>query len=239
MSHCFTERAVSEKLGSTLSPYAYPTASNRLASVTTGSAMRKFTYDASGDILTDSRTGALGLTFGYDEEGRLIKATQTNSTANGATYSYDAQSRLSMRTVTHSTAPTTTTGIATDVPGSLASSRGSDGHATARSMGWQTAHDIIMSWPSSRAMMQDGPSVFGYAGQNVLVLTDALGLMGGRGHQGRIADYVEDALSHTTLINLKARTRIGSVQENLKDVSRKMGHRAMVWSSSRRSTMLD
>ena len=185
MSHCFTERAVSEKLGSTLSPYAYPTASNRLASVTTGSAMRKFTYDASGDILTDSRTGALGLTFGYDEEGRLIKATQTNSTANGATYSYDAQSRLSMRTVTHSTAPTTTTGIATDVPGSLASSRGSDGHATARSMGWQTAHDIIMSWPSSRAMMQDGPSVFGYAGQNVLVLTDALGLMGGRGHQGR------------------------------------------------------
>ena len=28
----------SEKLGSTLSPYAYPTASNRLASVTTGSA---------------------------------------------------------------------------------------------------------------------------------------------------------------------------------------------------------
>ena len=99
----------SEKLGSTLSPYAYPTASNHLASVTTGSAMRKFTYDASGDILTDSRTGALGLTFGYDEEGRLIKATQTNSTVNGATYSYDAQSRLSMRTVTQSTAPTTTT----------------------------------------------------------------------------------------------------------------------------------
>ena len=101
----------------------------------------------------------MGLTFGYGEEGRLINATQTNSTANRATYSYDAQSRLSMRTVTQSTAPTTTTGIATDVPGSLASSRGSDGYATARSMGWQDAHNIIMSWPSSHPMLQDGPSI--------------------------------------------------------------------------------
>ena len=42
-------------------------------------------------------------------------------------------------------------------------------------MGWQEAHDIIMSWPSSyavlhqpRAMLQDGSSLYGYAGQNAL-----------------------------------------------------------------------
>ena len=99
----------SEKLGSVLSPYAYPTSSNRLASIATGSAVRRFTYDASGDIASDSRSGALGLTFQYDEEGRLVKTYQTSATANGATYVYDAQSRLSARTVTQSTTPTTTT----------------------------------------------------------------------------------------------------------------------------------
>ncbi len=100
----------SEKLGTVLSTYAYPTTSNRLTSVTPGTGTaRKFTYDAAGDVATDTRTNSLGLTFAYDEEGRLVKATQTNATANGATYTYDALGRLSARTVTQSSAPTTTT----------------------------------------------------------------------------------------------------------------------------------
>ena len=100
----------SEKLGTVLSTYAYPTTSNRLTSVTPGTGTaRTFTYDASGDVATDTRTGSLGLTFAYDEEGRLVKAIQTNATANGATYTYDALGRLSARTVTQSSAPTTTT----------------------------------------------------------------------------------------------------------------------------------
>lgn len=100
----------SEKLGTVLSPYSYPSNSNRLATIVPGTGTpRRFGYDASGDIVSDSRTGALGLTFQSDEEGRLTKAYQTNAPANGATYSYDAQSRLSARIVMQTIAPTSTT----------------------------------------------------------------------------------------------------------------------------------
>ena len=296
----------------TIVRFAYPTSSNRLASIATGSVVRRFTYDASGDIATDGRSGALGLTFQYDEEGRLVKTYQTSATANGATYVYDAQSRLSACTVTQSTTPTTTTtlyvhdqddhivaelngsgqtlkeyiwlgdlpvavvdavntatptlyfvhvdhlmrpvrmtdgsgnqvwsatyapfgattslvanpevmngrfpgqwfqletglaynwhrhydptigryiqpdplvvddgdasvrGLAGDQVGTRALVNAGDGHATAGEMGWQQAHDIIMSWPSSHPMLQDGPSVYGYAGQAPTNLTDKTGLV--------------------------------------------------------------
>ena len=67
-------------------------------------------------------------------------------------------------------------GLADNLAGTRGLVNSADGHATAKAMGWQTAHDIIMSWPSSRATMQDGPSVFGYAGQNVLGKSDWNGL---------------------------------------------------------------
>ncbi|WP_162150832.1 RHS repeat-associated core domain-containing protein [Methylosinus trichosporium] len=99
-----------QTLNGVTSPYAYPTTSNRLASVTPpGGTVRNFTYDAAGNVLTDSRAGALGMTFEYDVEGRLSKARQTNSPGIGGTYRYDARSRLVSRTVTQTAAPTTFT----------------------------------------------------------------------------------------------------------------------------------
>jgi RHS repeat-associated protein len=74
-------------------------------------------------------------------------------------------------------------GLTTDLSGSRGLVGSSDAHATAKSMGWQEAHDIIMSWPSSRSMLQDGPSLYGYAGQNAGGRTDPQGLMGSRGPQ--------------------------------------------------------
>jgi RHS repeat-associated protein len=92
------------------STYAYPSGSNRLASVTpAGGVARSFTYDAAGDVLTDTRTGALGMTFQYDVEGRLSKAYQTNAPVKGGVYAYDASNRLVSRTVTQAAAPTSVT----------------------------------------------------------------------------------------------------------------------------------
>ena len=70
-------------------------------------------------------------------------------------------------------------GLAGDQVGTRALVNAGDGHETAKHMGWQEARDIIMSWPSSHPMLQDGPSVYGYAGQNVLGRKDYDGLVSG------------------------------------------------------------
>jgi hypothetical protein len=118
-----TGNRTSETANSVASAYAYPSASNQLASITpSGATARSFGYDAAGDISSDSASiGGSGpaLTLEYDAEGRLAKTYQTATPANGATYAYDADSRLSQRTVTQTTTPTSTTILYSAGSGSL------------------------------------------------------------------------------------------------------------------------
>ena len=70
-------------------------------------------------------------------------------------------------------------GLADTLAGIRGIVNSADGHATAKAMGWQDAHDIVMSWPSSHPMLQDGPSIYGYAGQNPIGTIDRNGLASG------------------------------------------------------------
>jgi RHS repeat-associated protein len=86
--------------------YNYPTASNKLSSITqSGATTRSFGYDASGNRTSDT-TGSVALTEAYDGHGRLITFINGSST-NGA-YLYDAFSRLAQRIVSNVTPSGTT-----------------------------------------------------------------------------------------------------------------------------------
>jgi RHS repeat-associated protein len=110
-----TSEALTQGSTSTTSNYAYPPASNRLATVTEGVDVRAFTHDSSGNVSADDRAGTV-YSYTYNNRGRLsgltIGATSTVS------YVYDGLERLTLSTVLNVT-PAATTHYLYDLDGRL------------------------------------------------------------------------------------------------------------------------
>ena len=89
-----------------LGTYAYPGASNRLASIAqAGATVRSFTYDAAGNMTGDTRSGT-AYAAAISDAGRMAQLKVGGVIK--ANYTYDARNRLSVRRTLNMTPAGTT-----------------------------------------------------------------------------------------------------------------------------------
>src|SRR5258706_6506579 len=95
------------------STYAYPTGSNKLATVTKGTNVRTLTHDGGGNVTADARFGTT-YTYRYNKRGRLDQVSVASVVQ--ADYTYDGVERLAIRTTQNMT-PSGTTHYVYDLHG--------------------------------------------------------------------------------------------------------------------------
>lgn len=97
--------------------YGYPSASNRLTSITrNNNPHRTIVLDNSGNTVSDTETGGLAKAFTYDSRGQLKTVTVGSSLKGTYTYNYAAQ--LVSRTLTNTT-PSGTIHYIHDIEGNV------------------------------------------------------------------------------------------------------------------------